>query len=175
MRFGKWIAACAAMALTSCANNVPKTADELTITNVKAGLMHKADGVWEVYEQGELFQYKRNGECVANGVHKPCMWHGTTFDYVASRAGQELECVLTRNRPQNQVNPRAELGVSTGGKYLLRLPKAKGTYVGVGYQTPKNELPGTAAQRTVCSFGGRTLFEVNFAVIFTEADIANAI
>jgi hypothetical protein len=175
MRFGKWIAACAATALTSCASNVPKTADELTITNVKAGLMHNVDGVWEVYEQGELFQYKSNGECVANGVHKPCMWYGTTFDYVASRAGQELECVRARNRPQHQVNPREELGVSSGEKFLLRLPKAKGTYVGVGYQTPKNELPGTAAQRTVCSFDGRIVFEVNFAVTFSEVEIQNAI
>jgi hypothetical protein len=151
------------------------TADELVITNVQAGLMRRAGPDWYVYEPGGDFQYKSNGECVANGVQKPCLWYGYTFSYVAPKAGTELDCTVVRSRPQNMVSPRGEHGVKTDASFELRLPNKSGRFESVGYQTPKNELPGKAASKTVCTYKGHTVFEHEFGVTFTANDIAGAI
>ena len=172
MRASTWMIGLAVATLSGCASQAPPTSDGLVVMNFKEGLMRNAGSSWEVHEPGQNFKYKHNGNCVANGVERRCMWHGFTFDYVAAKEKTELSCVQTRNRPQHLVNPGAEIGVKKDSEFKMLLPAKKGFYEGVGYQTPRNELPGTASLKTVCSYGGRVVFESNFAVTYTESDIA---
>jgi hypothetical protein len=158
--------------LGGCATKVSAPVQEFVIANFKQGLMRDNGAQWEVFESGTNFNYRHNGECVANGVRRSCMWHGYTFDYDAPKARTELSCVRTLNRPQHLVNPRQQLGVSSGSEFKLELPNKRGFFYAPGYQTPKNELPGVVAQKIVCSYGGKVVFENSFAVTFSESDIA---
>lgn len=117
-------AICALAAFVLLASNAIAAPDEIEISNLKQGLMHrKENGDWEVYQEGSRFLANQNGECVANREPIPCMWYGITFDYSANSRKTKLDCVSTHSKPVDVVNPREiveEKVQSSKGEIVVR-------------------------------------------------------
>jgi hypothetical protein len=172
LRTAAWIFVFTFLALAGCASGpAPSPNTGLIISDLKIGLLRRTGVNWEVYEHGSDFLYKSNGICKANGVETPCMWWGFTFDYRTPAGGAELLCSVRLSRPQNMVSPRGEYGASMGGEYRIRLT-GNGTHRSVNFQNTKNELPGKLSMRTVCTYEDKAVFDFEWAVTFSESDVA---
>ena len=90
------------------------------IFNVSQGLARESNGKMTIYAEGNNFVYHVNGNCVADGETKPCMWYAVAFEFAADADITLLSCKATFSEPTNDV-------VGTR-KHVFRAPALNPTY-----------------------------------------------
>lgn len=94
--------------MVSACTGVETSEPPVKVFNLSQGLARQdSNGKWEIYEEGSHFVFQTNGQCIANGESKPCMWHAVSFEYTAAAEATGLECSAVFSAPIDVVDPEA--------------------------------------------------------------------
>src|SRR5258708_3617235 len=97
------------------------TANDLTISNLKYGLICGSKENRHICYQGGDIQITNESACTYNNHPEPCTWYGYSFDYTAIPTDEFLDCEWSSDQSVNLGNPHEELARKISRK-AFKLP-----------------------------------------------------
>lgn len=156
----------------------PDNKGAFEISDFKQGLMSmsissdKQKSVYNVYEQGDNFQFKPNGSCLFNKQRRKCMWFGISFKTEPEVKSINLDCVGTLSSPDKIGTPEKELGKQLETfKFKLDLKSDTGFFQNPQYITKEPEIKSQTIT-TSCSRDGKEVLKYQFVFNF-DAPLKN--
>lgn len=150
----------------------------LEIANVRSGPACPKPGdttrqVGRICFQAEDIHITGQGACVYDKDEVPCTWYGFEFDYSGAMEGDKITCAYTTSEPADVGDPDGVTNAaSTSGEYELKLTPGASHIFNPQYSVFQYAIAQSPNVRdvTVCWFGERELFRINFTLIFPRAD-----
>lgn len=138
----------------------------LEIRDFKQGLIHKQNGVHQVYQQGSEFQYQTNGECTYNHKQHDCMWFGFSFRTSQDINKLTLICKGKLSSPDDAGNPQDVLGKQLQNiEITLTLESENGYFSNPQYIVRETNIV-TQEITTTCSHNGKEILKSNVTINF---------
>ncbi len=135
------------------------------IFNVTQGLARiESSGEWKIYAEGSNFKLQVNGNCVADGKTKPCMWFAVAFEYSADADITILTCKGTFSEPIDVVTPKGFIALKAReNPSAIELRGRIGRAFWLGYGIPDGDTkPNTTS--VACEYNGKSVLRYAFTI-----------
>lgn len=162
------VVAILAIAVTESASGFAFAVEpSVTISNLKAGVVCGAPQNRRVCFQTKDILITNENMCNYIGKKQDCTWFGYSFEYKlpAGHKSLELDCDVQTDKADDFGNPKALVAKNAVKmKYKLELSRDQSYFFDPQYAAVTDGDNSGAIEHTkqTCSYGGRTVFEVEF-------------
>ena len=153
------------LVLVNACTSISTPESAVRISNVSQGLARiESSGEWKIYAEGSNFTLQVNGNCVADGKTKPCMWFAVAFDYAADADITILMCKATFSEPTDVVNPKGVITLKAReDTSAVELRGRTGRAFWQGYSIPDGDTkPNTTS--VTCEHNGKSVLSYTFTI-----------
>jgi hypothetical protein len=157
----------AIVAMEAASGSASTVEPAVTISNLKVGLVCGSPQNRRVCFQTKDILITNESSCDYIGKKQACTWFGFSFEYKlpAGHRTVELDCDVRADRPGDFGNPRALVAKNAvKSAYKLELSRDRNYFFDPQYAAvPKDDNSGAIEHsKQKCSYGGRTVFEIDF-------------